>query len=306
MVIAPGQITNSVTMNTTSTFTSGNLMVNGYNGCGTSGTRTQAIASVAAKPGMITGSTYNICNSSVQYSISSVANASSYSWSIGGGATINSGQGSLTTLMNFPSNFNSSTMSVTSINACGASAARTMTVYGKPSTPPSITANPSSWCAGGFVNFSTSSIAPQPTNNWTATNGTIIAGQGSTNVDVLWGSGSGMMKVSASNTCGTSGTRTATFTSVCREGGEGITDGNFSIFPNPATDVVNISASGLADDSYSVSVYNMLGQLVSSQMDVSANGNFESQINVADLNSGVYFVTVQSASFKKTMKLEKN
>jgi hypothetical protein len=81
----------------------------------------------------------------------------------------------------------------------GSSPARTITIYGKPNQPSVITANPSTFCNGGFPNFSVAATIPQPYNNWSVTNGTITAGQGSTNIDVTWGTGTGSVNVTASN-----------------------------------------------------------------------------------------------------------
>ncbi|MBR4135186.1 MAG: choice-of-anchor J domain-containing protein [Bacteroidales bacterium] len=62
----------------------------------------------------------------------------------------------------------------------------------------------------------------------------------------------------------------------------GLTNHNaaeFSIYPNPATDVLTVVGEGVAE------IYNAIGQLVLSN---EVNGN--AQLNVSDLESGVYFV----------------
>jgi len=53
----------------------------------------------------------------------------------------------------------------------------------------------------------------------------------------------------------------------------------FSIYPNPATDILNVNGEGVAE------VYNTIGQMV-----ISNEVNGTAQINVSSLESGVYYV----------------
>jgi hypothetical protein len=64
--------------------------------------------------------------------------------------------------------------------------------------------------------------------------------------------------------------------------GVGIQDveaSQFSIYPNPATEILYVEGEGVAE------VYNTLGQMV-----ISNEVNGTAQINVSNLESGVYFV----------------
>ena len=69
-----------------------------------------------------------------------------------------------------------------------------------------------------------------------------------------------------------------------------------SIYPNPATSVLNVDAAGYSQ----VEVINMLGQVVYSNS-ISNNA----QINVSDLNNGVYFVRLSGANGTTTQKFIK-
>ena len=60
---------------------------------------------------------------------------------------------------------------------------------------------------------------------------------------------------------------------------------NVSVYPNPANDVLNIE---LGDNQSDVVIYNSLGQVVRRYENVSG----DMQINVEDLNAGMYFVKV--------------
>ncbi|MCR5115286.1 MAG: DUF2436 domain-containing protein [Bacteroidales bacterium] len=69
-----------------------------------------------------------------------------------------------------------------------------------------------------------------------------------------------------------------------------------SIFPNPATTVLNVEAEGYSN----VQLVNVLGQVV-----YSANVTSNMQINVSNLDNGVYFVRVAGENGTTTQKFIK-
>jgi hypothetical protein len=108
--------------------------------------------SAPPSPSSITG-TNNFCaNSTTTFSISAVVGATSYTWTVPSGATINSGQG--TTSINVTFGSSSGTVSVTADNSCGSSAATTLAVTVNPA--PTVTANTTASviCAGDAVTLS--------------------------------------------------------------------------------------------------------------------------------------------------------
>jgi hypothetical protein len=97
-------------------------------------------------PGAITGST-NFCEaSSASFSISPVAGATSYTWSVPAGAVINSGQG--TTSINVTFGSSSGTISVTADNVCASSAATTLAVTINATPTVTATAGSAAICNG--------------------------------------------------------------------------------------------------------------------------------------------------------------
>ena len=72
---------------------------------------------------------------------------------------------------------------------------------------------------------------------------------------------------------------------------------NINVYPNPATNVINVSAQGFEQ----YQLVNMLGQTVISNNLV--NGN--AQINVSELSNGVYFVRLINGSEVETVKVIK-
>jgi hypothetical protein len=78
----------------------------------------------------------------------------------------------------------------------------------------------------------------------------------------------------------------------------GISDDSFVIYPNPTTSVLNISNNSNFNIN-NISVTDINGRIVKSQ-----TGSL-TQINVSDLNAGVYFVTIEAAEGKTTKKFIK-
>lgn len=71
---------------------------------------------------------------------------------------------------------------------------------------------------------------------------------------------------------------------------------SFSIFPNPATTVLNVNAEGYN----TLEIVNLLGQTV-----YTANATSNMQINVSNLNNGVYFVRMNGENGTATQKFIK-
>ncbi|MBR6227423.1 MAG: T9SS type A sorting domain-containing protein [Bacteroidales bacterium] len=74
------------------------------------------------------------------------------------------------------------------------------------------------------------------------------------------------------------------------------------VYPNPATDVLNIEVNASQASEMSISVFNIMGQNVMNQT-VSINTGINTRpVSISELNSGVYFVTVKANGFENTMK----
>jgi gliding motility-associated-like protein len=166
--INSGQGTTSI--NVTIGSTSGNICVTATGACGTSAAACTpiTITSAPTTPGSITGAT-PVCPGSDNYSISSVAGATSYTWSVtGGGGTISGGQGTTAATI-FWTTGGSDIVSVTATNACGTSTSATFPVTVNPSPVISITPSSAAICSGGSVATLTASGAstytwlPNPT-----------------------------------------------------------------------------------------------------------------------------------------------
>jgi PKD repeat protein len=220
--IVSGQGTNSITIDFSGTAVSGNICVYAANNCGNSSAACLAVlltGAVPAKPAGISGGTLQ-CPGTVGaiYSCPAVVNASSYNWTVPAGATIISGQGTNSVTVNFLSNFATGAIKVAAANCKGSSSQRSLTIYGKPSTPGVISGPSTAVCAGSAnVGYSIAPVNAATGYNWTApANAAIVSGQGTTSVTVNFGASftSGSMQVTASNVCGSGPARNLNVRSV--------------------------------------------------------------------------------------------
>jgi len=85
-----------------------------------------------------------------------------------------------------------------------------------------------------------------------------------------------------------------TVTNNCANGSEELTQGSFSLYPNPAQDIVNVSLNGIEVNGAVVELFNQVGQVVISKI-LNGTSNI-AQIKTNDLDSGVYFVKVTSGN----------
>ncbi|MFT4681259.1 MAG: hypothetical protein ACI9YU_001098 [Flavobacteriales bacterium] len=77
---------------------------------------------------------------------------------------------------------------------------------------------------------------------------------------------------------------------------------DLALYPNPATDVVTIDLIGLSSDDANINIIDVAGRVVYSKGKVQA---VRQQISLDGLNSGVYFVQIQSGDKQRSYKLIK-
>lgn len=209
-----GVNTNSVMVNFNSSAVSGNISVRGTNACGNGALSANFAVSVNPLPaaaGTITPGTTNICDgaSGVVFSVPSIANALSYSWTLPGGATIIGATNTNSITVNFTPGLTDGTISVAGVNACG---------NGVPSNL-NFTVNPYPGIAGAIAGQSSITACPVTSGvtysipladnatsyNWSLPAGASIvsgAGTNSITVDYAAGAVSGDIIVMPMNGCG--------------------------------------------------------------------------------------------------------
>ncbi len=202
--INSGQGTNSISLTAPASYVSAAVSVAASSACGTSTVRTITVRSVPAVPGTITGPANTVCSGgSYTYSIVAVAGATSYTWTLPLGWSINSGQG--TTSVNItPSAYTSGVISVVSVNACGSSTAKTLTVTSTPATPGTITGPINNICGAGTFTYTIAAVANATSYNWTVPAGCTLVTNNGTSMTMSTSAAfnTGNVTVAAVNACG--------------------------------------------------------------------------------------------------------
>ena len=81
---------------------------------------------------------------------------------------------------------------------------------------------------------------------------------------------------------------------------------SFGLTPNPADNIVTLTADLNANESYNIHIYNVVGQEVYNEISKGDNGLLNTQIDVSAYQSGVYFVRVEngSSAFSKRLIIQ--
>jgi Secretion system C-terminal sorting domain len=74
----------------------------------------------------------------------------------------------------------------------------------------------------------------------------------------------------------------------------------FTAYPNPLTDVLNISVTGISTDNIMVTVYDVLGKQI-----LVANTGLAGAVNVASLPAGIYMVKAEAATASSVIRIVK-
>lgn len=205
--IVSGNGTSQITVNFGAN--GGTISVVADNGCGAS-TPTNKNVQLHPSPtaaGAINGPAAVCPNGfGYNYNIAPLNGATSYTWTIPGGATLVSGQGTNSITINMSSNGGSITVTPQFPCGAGASSQLTLVMQSAPTNPTGI-AGPAQVCANSTGNLFVSNAQQGVNYNWTVPNGATIQGNANNDsVYVSFGATGGQVSVSFSNACGSSGT----------------------------------------------------------------------------------------------------
>jgi len=202
-----GATTQTINVNTVGTFS---VTVTNANGCsGSASATTTNTGSLPAVPGTISGPSVASCNTTGNvYTIAAVPNTSHYVWTVPPGASIASGQGTVSISVNFSASFQGGNIVVAASNACGQSPSivpRQLFVQALANVPGAITGQASGLCGPTTKSYSIAAVPMATSYTWSTPAGTtIVSGQGTTSVTVSFTAGFsfGDICVRANNACG--------------------------------------------------------------------------------------------------------
>jgi hypothetical protein len=170
----------------------------------------------------------------------------------------------------------------TDIHGCSSYSEVSVQQYPEPQIP-AISGEPNA-VYNNTYSYAVASL-PDYTYNWIVTGGTIVSGQGTNVIEVIWDqfiTGVGEIQMTWANAYGCESTQFyAVSVDVSVE--ENIAS-NLRIYPNPTRDVVNIQWDFMNENTY-LSVYDNAGKLLSS---VKLNNQSLQQVDLSRYENGVY------------------
>ena len=224
---------------------------------------------------------------------------SSYTWSVTAPATLVSGQGTATVVVNW--NGEGGTLSVFETNAGGCQG-NTQNFAVTISNP----VNTSIIVGPVLVSCASSSETYSVTNNsgssytWTVPNGaTIISGQGTHQIQVNFNGNFGEVSVLETNAQGCSGTEVKISVN-CNVGIAQFDEFKYSLYPNPTDDLFVLELEGHAEQ-VAFELYDLKGELIARQ-----HFTNRLEMNIEHLAKGVYIGLLKTAEKSFAVKIIRN
>jgi hypothetical protein len=261
-------------------------------GC-TAVTPTQYAVYVNSPPnaaGAITGST-SVCagTNGVTYSTDPIAGATSYSWSVPAGATIASGSGTTSIVVNFGPTAGSGTITVAGTNQCGNGAI-------SPDFMVTMNAIPDAPVVTSAGNILTSSAA---TGNQWYYEGNAIPGATGQIYMVINNTGFYWCVVTI-NGCSSPISNKVWLVVT---GQQELQNSKINVYPVPNTGLFTISFESASPESYTISIYNNIGVKIYEIKDIRVNGYFEQIVELKQAVSGVYTIILRNSENQIVRKM---
>ncbi len=277
---------------------SGFISIKAVNACGAGVAQALPVTAltVPAQPSVITGSASVCTGSTVDYSVQSVSNVSSYTWTLPNGWTGSSNTNTISPI----TGTSGGNVMVKANNSCGSSSTRTLAVSvsaSAPAVPGAISGN-KTVISRSLQTYAISAVSGAKSYTWTLPNGWMGTST-TTSIKVTVGDSSGVISVIANNPCGSSIPQTVAITVTGTAGlfnNSGLENQSqgFSLYPNPAEANVTLSFSEEMTDAH-VEIYNLMGQMVYDKKYPDISRNTSVDINLA-ASPGAYMVRVTGSS----------
>lgn len=314
MSITSGAGTNVISVAVSVGYLGGTVSCKAANACGQGPNRDRTVnVNLPVASASISGPASGICGASgVVYSATAVASATGYNWSVPAGATIVSGQGSISITVDFDGAFGGGSISVNGTNACGTGAARSLSVTGAPGLPGPISGDLTICPGQSGVAYSVSTVLGASSYLWSLPGGTTItSGQGTKDILATWGTNpaSGLnLSVNASNGCGTSANRLLSGISISvahcgpRFGDQGELTG-LNVYPNPASDRAVIVFNSTDGADFNLKLVDLAGRTIMNERGTATTGLNQREVNVGQMAAGIYFVMIETNNVVEQVKM---
>lgn len=152
------------------------------------------------------------------------------------------------------------------------------------------------------VTFNASTSSVGTSYQWNFGDGN--TGSGISPVHNYTTNGTYTVQLVVSNSCGTDTiTNTVIIQGISLE--ESVLSQTLRLYPNPTSDLVNLSFKTADSDMIHIRLLDLSGRLVSSTKEVHVNGYFEEQIDLRNLADGTYILEIQSGDQKVRKRITK-
>ena len=320
--IVSGQGTSSINVTFQNGFTGGNIQLVITGSCGNPVTR---IFSVGTGLPSISISGVSCVDNGYTNSYSvSTTGALSFNWTVPGNAQIVRGQGTSSIDVFFPSNFettsciNNACDSIKLITQFACGSVKSTRRIGLLTVRPTVTGINQA-CFPDTIRLTTSTSPRNTSYIWNSPNGVQFIGSTTGNTVMAKTTSSfmgGTFSVMGVNTCGSSPMAYFGVNKVCPIPStfsnninstnkinnldfieESKNDIDFIAFPNPGKNIIQLRVYKGNSEYYLVKITNMLGQLKYSGLKQS-----EDSMNLSELQSGIYFITIEEPSGNRLTK----
>jgi hypothetical protein len=205
--------------------------------------------------------------------------------------------------------FTNSVISVRSVNTCGMSAARTLSVTGTPGQSAPINFTTLNPCINTSSDFSVPTVTGADTYTWTlGAGGVISSGQGSKNITVQW-LGTPLsnlsLQVITSNACGNSPVRSRSGINLsnCVRTIDDNSLFNLTMFPNPANDQITVQFYATEAGEYRLRISDAVGRMMFFKEGVSVQGQNTDLVNIDHLAAGIYHLELEVMGKRQQLML---
>jgi hypothetical protein len=299
-------------------YTSAKIGVASAVGCQYSNTKEVTVSSTPLIPYAITGARGNLCNTEQTYYIRSRP-GQTYQWNLPAGAVrtwISSGTDSIKVQFGTGVTGN---ITVKAVNICGNTGPeRKLAVTTLPSTPGIIT-GPIEACpnTGGYI-YSIADVPGASAYRWSLPAGAAIrSGDGTSTIEVEFGSVVGRISVQSIASCGISTARNLNITANCRttqssvagnnNASSAVTEStkefNLQAYPDAESKVLTITYNAPADGIYTFKLIDQTDREVHSGEFNAVKGSNMEQLDMSAFPNAVYRLEIQNESKKQQLNI---
>ncbi|MEO8087918.1 MAG: T9SS type A sorting domain-containing protein [Bacteroidota bacterium] len=188
-------------------------------------------------------------------------------------------------------------------SAC-ASSSRSIIIYGGPLSPGVISGS-DAVCSGGVEEYTVDGSHGATYYEWTVPSGTtILGGQGTGTIIVLFGSVSGYIMVNASNDCDTSDADSLNVTvNSCRQAQQAYTDKGLRAYPNPTSGIVTLKFGAMEEKKYELQISDVTGNILNTIKGTSVKGINSIDLNLVNYSKGIYLIKINTSDHYEVIRI---